>query len=63
MYISNLFSRLFLGLGADKTEPDKVFMNGLSLVFIFKVLIQGPSLDTIVKLLSTCWLVIYYTMK
>jgi len=53
MYLSNTFARLFLGLGTDKDEPDKVFTNGLSALFIFKVLIQGPSLDTIVKLLSS----------
>jgi hypothetical protein len=53
MFLSNLFARSFLGLGTDKTEPDKVFTNGLSTKFIFKVLIQGPSLDTIVKLLSS----------
>lgn len=53
MFLSNLFARSFLGLGADKTEPDKIFFNGLSTIFIFRVLIQGPSLDTIVKLLSS----------
>jgi hypothetical protein len=52
-FLSNLFARLFLGLGTDKTEPDKVFTNGLSALFILKVMVQGPSLDTILKLLSS----------
>jgi hypothetical protein len=50
--ISQIFNRIFLGLGADKTEPDKAFENGLSYLFIFKVFVRGPSLDSIVKILS-----------
>ena len=50
--ISQIFDRVFLGLGADKTEPDKAFDNGLSYLFILKVFFRGPSTDSIVKILS-----------
>jgi hypothetical protein len=52
IFLSQVFNRVFLGTGTDKSEPDRPFMNGVSFLFLFKVLIQGPSLDTIVKILS-----------
>jgi hypothetical protein len=42
IFISQIFNPIFLGLGADKTEPDKAFENGLSYLFIFKVFVRGP---------------------
>jgi hypothetical protein len=44
---------LLLGVGADKTEPDKVFVNGVSYLFTLKLAFQSRlSLDGVVKILS-----------
>jgi hypothetical protein len=52
VFLSQAFDRVLLGTGTDKAEPDRPFNNGVSLLFLLKVLSQGPSLDTIVKILS-----------
>jgi hypothetical protein len=44
---------LLLGVGGDKTERDKAFVNGISYLFILKLVFQAQlSLDGIVKILS-----------